>query len=100
MPKAASYPHAHRLVRALRLKRGLTQEGLAEAAAIDYKHYQRFELGLAANPELATLDALATALGVKAWVLLCDEPALVRRWTGLRELSSRPARPGRPRKST
>jgi transcriptional regulator with XRE-family HTH domain len=98
MPKA-TYPHTRRLVRALRLERGLTQEALAERAGVDYKHYQRFELGLAGNPELATLEALAAALGVRAWVLLCDDPALVRRLTGLRDLAPRASGPGRPKKT-
>jgi len=97
---SASYQHTRRLVRALRLKRGLTQEALAERASLDYKYYQRFELGTTPAPVLATLEGLAKALSVKAWVLLCDEPALVRARTGLRNPGRRVAvRPGRPRKS-
>jgi transcriptional regulator with XRE-family HTH domain len=97
---SASYQHTRRLVRALRLKRGLTQEALAERASLDYKYFQRFELGATPAPVLATLEGLAKALGVKAWVLLCDEPALVRARTGLRNPGRRvPVKPGRPRKA-
>jgi transcriptional regulator with XRE-family HTH domain len=42
---------------------GLTQVQLAEAAAIDEKHYQTMESGLA-NVTFATLAAVSKALGV------------------------------------
>ena len=43
---ATPYLLTRRIVRALRLRRGLTQEQLAERAGLDYKYFQRFELGL------------------------------------------------------
>jgi len=87
-------------VRALRLKKGLTQEALAERASLDYKYYQRFELGATPAPVLTTLEGLAKALGVKPWLLLCDEPALVRARTGLENPGKRVlVKPGRPRKA-
>jgi len=97
---SASYQQTRRLVRALRLKRGLTQEALAERASLDYKYYQRFELGTTPAPALATLEKLSRTLGIKLWVLICDEPALVRSRTGLRDPGRRvPVKTGRPRKA-
>jgi transcriptional regulator with XRE-family HTH domain len=90
-----------RLIRALRRKQGLTQETLAEKAGLDYKYYQRLELGRTEAPMLATLDRLSRALHTKSWVLLCDEPALILKKTGLSAAAIRPvtARPGRPKKT-
>lgn len=50
-------------VRRLRVKRGLTQEGLAEAASQDLSYLQRVERG-ATNLSVGVLFALALALGV------------------------------------
>jgi transcriptional regulator with XRE-family HTH domain len=89
-----------RLFRALRLKQGLTQEQLAEKAGLDYKYYQRIELGLTEAPSLATLEGLGRALKVKPWLLLCDEIPLVVARTGVKGLGRRVApKPGRPRKT-
>lgn len=97
---ATPYPLVRRLVRALRLKHRLTQEQLAERAGLDYKYYQRFELGMTAAPSMATLEKLGRAFGVRPWLLMCDDAGLVAERTGLKGLERREAaRPGRPRKS-
>lgn len=99
---AAPYPHLHPLLRLLRGRRGLTQEQLAEQADCDYKHYQLIEIGRTSMPALATLEKLASALGVKTWVLLCDDAEIVADHTGLtaEQLTKRIVRrPGRPRQT-
>lgn len=52
-----------RQVRALRNERGLTQEGLGQAAELDPKHIQLIEAG-GTNPTVATLVAVARGLKV------------------------------------
>jgi transcriptional regulator with XRE-family HTH domain len=88
-----------RLVRALRLANGWTQERFAERAGVDYKYYQLFEAGRTPEPSLKWIGAVAAALGVKPWLLLCDEPELVQARTGI-PLARKdpPRRTGRPRK--
>lgn len=55
-----------------RARSGLTQEQLAHAAGISRNHLQLLERGVGgvANPRLATLYALADALGVRVVDLL------------------------------
>jgi transcriptional regulator with XRE-family HTH domain len=88
-----------RLARALRVKRGWTQESLAERAGLDYKYYQLFEAGRTAAPSLKLVEKLAGVFGVRPWVLLCDEAGLVEARAGVTaaELSAKHG-PGRPRK--
>jgi transcriptional regulator with XRE-family HTH domain len=50
-------------LRALRAERGLSQQGLADAAGVAYRSIQYLEAGTRA-PQHETLDALADALGV------------------------------------
>lgn len=89
-----------RLVRALRLKHGLTQEQLAEKAGLDYKYYQRFELGMTAAPSLSTLEGLGRALRVKPWLLLCDDVSIVVERTGVNDPGRRVTpKPGRPKRT-
>ncbi len=94
-------PHFRQIVRALRKKRGLTQEQLAEKTGSDYKHYQLIEIGKFPLPSLAMVAKLATALGTKPWVLICDDLAIVSLATGLTrqelEDAGTPAK-GRPKK--
>ncbi|WNG33319.1 helix-turn-helix transcriptional regulator [Archangium violaceum] len=71
-------------VRATRLKRGMTQEQLAEAADITPAYLQRVEYGRV-NISVVTLVALAEALEVRLDTLV--EPASLER-----------GRPGRPRR--
>jgi len=55
-------------VRRLRLKKGLTQEALAEVAELDLRFLQRVERGQT-NVGVAVVVALADALGVAPGVL-------------------------------
>lgn len=100
MPASTAYPAFRRLLRALRLKRGWTQEQLAEKSQSDYKHLQMLELGRTGLPSLDLVARLGKALGTKPWVLLCDDRNLAARLTGLdpKVLIARSAiRPGRPK---
>jgi transcriptional regulator with XRE-family HTH domain len=72
--------------RRIRMRRGLTQEQLAELADVEPRTIQHLETGNA-NPTLGLVVTVATALGVSAATLL--RPA---------QLKSRPVgRPRRPR---
>ena len=100
MPSTASYPLFRRLLRALRVKRGWTQEQLAEKARADYKYLQLVELGKTGVPSLELVDRLAKVLGTKPWVLLCDDRKLVLSLTSVdaKELAQRShPRRGRPK---
>jgi ribosome-binding protein aMBF1 (putative translation factor) len=55
-------------VRALRRERGLSQEEVAERAAVDPKHVQAIEHGRK-NVTFATIQGVARALGVRLEVL-------------------------------
>ena len=54
----------------LRLAQGMTQQELAERAAMDYKYFQRIESGNWPGLQLRTLDKLAKALKVDASELM------------------------------
>lgn len=69
----------------LRLKKGWTQEVLAEKAGLEARYVQEVE-GAKTNMTLAILVDLATALGVHPRVML-------------NEAEMKPAKPGRPPKS-
>ncbi|HEY5958896.1 MAG TPA: helix-turn-helix transcriptional regulator [Polyangiaceae bacterium] len=60
-----------RRVLELRTKAGLTQERAAEAACVEPKYWISLEAGRA-NPTLATLAAVAAALGTSLSELLQD----------------------------
>lgn len=57
-------------LRNLRLRRGFTQEMVAEKAGVTYRHYQDLEAGRRPGVQLATVDRLADALGETASRLL------------------------------
>ncbi len=80
------------------MKRGWTQEQLAERARCDYKYLQLVELGRTGMPSLDLVDRVAKALGTKAWVLLCEDRELILTSTGLdaKDLAKTARRPGRP----
>ncbi len=59
-------------VRALREKKGLTQEQAAELSGIHAKHVGRIESG-GANVTISTLIALAAAYGVRLAVFFEDD---------------------------
>jgi transcriptional regulator with XRE-family HTH domain len=65
-------------VKALREARGLSQEGFAERAGLQYKHYQAIEAGRKPKIQLPTLEKLAKACDLKLWELLNfdSEPVL------------------------
>ena len=61
-------------VRAIRRERGLTQEALARAVGIDYKHLGAIERGLKA-PSFDLVDRVAEELGVEHYKLFLPAPA-------------------------
>ena len=66
-------------VQRLRLKRGWTQEHLAELAGLDLSYTQRVERG-EINLTLSSLANFADALGVQPGVLLrAGKPPLIKR---------------------
>lgn len=98
MPSITPYPLFRRVLRALRLKRGWTQEQLAERAHCDYKYLQLVELGRTGFPSLELVERVAKALEVKPWLLLCDDRELVCHRAGLdaKDLWKTKRSPGRP----
>jgi len=60
-------------VKALRAKKGWTQNHLADVAGIAQPTIWRLEKGLIRNPKASVLQRLATALGVSADYLLREE---------------------------
>ena len=57
-------------IKELRLKRGMTQEELAETADISYKNIQYLESKNPTCPSLITLNKLAKAFGITISQLL------------------------------
>ncbi len=53
-----------------RKEAGLTQRELAQRAGLDYKHYQKVELGTWPGLRVDTVERLANALGLRAWDLI------------------------------
>ena len=68
------YPSVEKLakhIRALRRKKNLTQNFLAELAGIEYKHLQALESPKNTHsPTLRTLEKISSALGLEVWELL------------------------------
>ena len=54
------------VVRRLRLRAGLTQEGLADRSGVSVRTIRGLETGHRRNPQLASLVQLADALGLSA----------------------------------
>jgi len=79
--------HLARNLVSLRHTRGLTQEGLARAAAVPRSTIANLESG-DGNPSLAVLVKVASALAVPIDELLASPRAMVRRWRAA-ELASR-----------
>ena len=71
--------HLARNLVSLRHTRGLTQDGLAKAAAVPRSTIANLESG-DGNPSLAVLVKVAGALGVPIDELLASPRAMVRRW--------------------
>ncbi len=57
-------------LRQLRKKYGLTQQGLAELADLDYKHIQRLESKDPTDVKLETIERLAKAFKISCSKLL------------------------------
>jgi XRE family transcriptional regulator, regulator of sulfur utilization len=76
---AMTASHLARNLVSLRHSRGLTQEGLAKAAAVPRSTVANLESGTG-NPSLAVLVKVAGALGVPIDELLASPRAKVRRW--------------------
>lgn len=66
-----------RRLRELRLALRLSQEELAERAALNYKHYQEIERGGKKEVRFSTLVKLAKALDLPLYQLFTDEPATI-----------------------
>jgi transcriptional regulator with XRE-family HTH domain len=52
-------------LRRLRKEQGLTQEEVAERAGLDYRHYQRIEVGKWPGLQLHTVEMLAKVFKVE-----------------------------------
>jgi transcriptional regulator with XRE-family HTH domain len=65
-----SIDHLLKRLRALRERRGLTQEEFAEKSGISYKYYQSVEAGRKRDLRISTIDRLAKAHGLAGWQLL------------------------------
>ena len=61
-------------LRALRRRKGMTQEDLAERSEVDYKYVQKLEGKRPQSPSLRVLDQLARGLGMPLWKLLQFAP--------------------------
>jgi XRE family aerobic/anaerobic benzoate catabolism transcriptional regulator len=57
-------------IRALRIKRKLTQEELADKAGISTKYLQNLESKNPKNASVVTLEKLAKGLGIPIWEIL------------------------------
>lgn len=74
MPREESQSVVARLVKVLRLRRGLTQEGLAFRSGLSISLVARVEQGRKLDLRLSTVDKLAAALGVSPAELLGGRP--------------------------
>jgi transcriptional regulator with XRE-family HTH domain len=57
-------------LKVLRKGLGLTQEKFAERLDLNYKYYQKLELGLRKDIRSSTIDRIAEAVGLESWELL------------------------------
>ncbi len=67
-----------KLVKALRIQAGYSQEAFAQEAAIDRSYYGRIERG-EANPTLKNIAAIANTLGISIAELFEELPKAGRR---------------------
>ena len=58
-----------RRIREIRDQKGITQEQLADAAGLTRPYLSNLERGIATNPRLETLRAIAAALGCDLEIL-------------------------------
>lgn len=59
-------------IREVRIKRGYTQEELAELVKTSYKYIQRIEGKTPPDLRVSSVERIAKALNVKVSKLLCD----------------------------
>lgn len=57
-------------IKALRIKKGFTQEDFAEMIGIKYKYYQEYEGKKPRDIRLSTLEKIANGLDLPVWKLL------------------------------
>jgi transcriptional regulator with XRE-family HTH domain len=57
-------------IRRIRIRKKIRQETLAELAGLDPAHMSEIENGIAGNPQLNTIERIASALGVRMTALL------------------------------
>lgn len=67
------------IIRKLRISKDLTQEALAENAGISPTTLGNIETGRTRNPDKATIERIADALGVDVGVLLADSEVAMGR---------------------
>lgn len=70
-------------LRAVRMKRGMTQQALADAIGVALRTYQCYEQGTR-EPSLSLLVTLADILQVPTDYLLCRDPDIVSAFDGYR----------------
>ncbi|MDR3228000.1 MAG: helix-turn-helix transcriptional regulator [Puniceicoccales bacterium] len=90
------------LLKARREQLGLSLNETAWRAGLNHSMVLRVERR-ERTPTIDTLLRLAEALNVKLWLLLCDEPELLRERTGLAEPKSPTSakrKPRRPKQAT
>ena len=57
-------------LREIRVRKGLTQQEVAELCGIEYKHYQVLEGSRPDDVKLSTVEKIAIGLNVPLWKLL------------------------------
>lgn len=72
-----------RQLRAVRMKRSITQQALSDAIGVALRTYQCYEQG-SREPSLYTLVRIADALQVPTDYLLCRDPEIVKSFDGFR----------------
>ena len=69
-------------IKAIRKKRGYTQQKLSELSGIKAANIRKYESGTIANPTFQTLEKLSTALSVPIFVFISEgtDEALIKEW--------------------
>ena len=72
-----------RRLRAVRMKRSITQQAMSDAIGVALRTYQCYEQG-SREPSLYTLVRIADVLQVPTDYLLCRDPEVVKSFDGFR----------------
>lgn len=72
-----------RQLRAVRMKRSITQQAMSDAIGVALRTYQCYEQG-SREPSLHTLVRIADVLQVPTDYLLCRDPEAVKSFDGFR----------------